>query len=45
DANLAVTVGGMFVVEKGLSLSVTSTVVTYGVIMFQMNDSNNILAK
>ncbi|GBN24370.1 hypothetical protein AVEN_34842-1 [Araneus ventricosus] len=37
DSNLTVTVGGMFVIEKGLFLTVAGTIVTYGVILFQMN--------
>lgn len=37
DAKLVVTAGGMFVIEKGLFLTVVGTMVTYGVILFQGN--------
>lgn len=37
DSKLVVTAGGMFVIEKGLFLTVIGTMVTYGVILFQGN--------
>ncbi|GIY54970.1 uncharacterized protein CDAR_22411 [Caerostris darwini] len=38
DTNLKVTGGGMFAVEKSLFLTVTGTMVTYGVVLFQMKE-------
>ncbi|KAF8768012.1 hypothetical protein HNY73_020876 [Argiope bruennichi] len=38
DSNSNVTVGGMFVIEKSLFLTVAGTIVTYGVLLFQTNE-------